>query len=62
MNLKLSVGILVVLLMVIFVSQNMEVVSVDFLVWSMEASRILIYLSIFLIGTLVGWIGKSLRP
>ena len=61
MNFKLLIGILAVALMGIFVFQNMEVVSVTFLVWSIEASRVLVYLSIFLIGVLVGWLGRSLR-
>lgn len=61
MNLKLIIGIAALVLMGIFVIQNMEVVSVSFLVWSIEASRVIIYLAIFLIGALVGWLGKSLR-
>ena len=61
MNFKMTIAIIFVILLGIFVLQNMEVVQVDFLVWSLEASRIIIYLTVFLIGALVGWIGKSLR-
>jgi len=61
MQFKLVIGIIALLLMGIFVFQNMEVVSVSFLVWSLEASRIIIYLAIFLIGALIGWLGKSLH-
>lgn len=49
------------MIMGIFVFQNMEVVEVNFLLWSVEASRVIIFLVIFLIGALVGWLGKSLR-
>ena len=49
------------MIMGIFVFQNMEVVEVNFLIWSVEASRVIIFLVIFLIGALVGWLGKSLR-
>lgn len=61
MNVKMIVAIIFTFLMAIFVLQNMEVVQVDFLIWSLEASRVIIYLTVFLIGVLVGWVGKSLR-
>jgi len=53
-------GTTALILMGIFVIQNMEVVSVDFLIWSLQASRVIIYLTIFLIGAVVGWLWKSL--
>ncbi len=55
------IAILFLTLTGIFVLQNMEVVRVDFLIWSLEASRVIIYLTIFLIGAFVGWLGRSLR-
>lgn len=61
MNFKMIIAIISLVLMGILVLQNMEVVRVDFLLWSLEASRVIIYLTIFLIGALVGWLGKSLR-
>lgn len=61
MNFKMTIAIIFLVLMGIFVLQNMEVVQVDFLLWSLEASRIIIYLTVFLIGASVGWLGKSLR-
>jgi uncharacterized integral membrane protein len=61
MHFKISIAAGVLLLMGIFVLQNMEVVQVDFLIWSLEASRVIIYLTVFLIGALVGWLGKSMR-
>jgi len=48
-------------LVVVFVIQNMEVVQVAFLIWRIEASRVIIYLTIFLIGVLCGWLGRSFR-
>ena len=61
MNFKLIIVLLALLLMAVFVFQNMEMVSVNFLIWSVTASRVLIYLVIFLIGVLIGWVGKSMR-
>ena len=55
MNWKMILGTTALILMGIFVIQNMEVVSVDFLIWSLQASRVIIYLTIFLIGAVVGW-------
>jgi uncharacterized integral membrane protein len=55
------IGIIALALMGVFVIQNIEVVSVDFLFWSVEASRAIIYLVILLIGVFIGWLGKSLR-
>ena len=60
MNWKMILGTTALILMSIFVIQNMEVVSVDFLIWSLQASRVIIYLTIFLIGAVVGWLWKSL--
>ena len=61
MNFKLFMAMVFIALTGIFVFQNMEVVRVDFLIWSLEASRVIIYLSVFLIGAFVGWLGKSLH-
>lgn len=60
MNWKMILGTTALILMGIFAIQNMEVVSVDFLIWSLQASRVIIYLTIFLIGAVVGWLWKSL--
>jgi len=60
MNWKMILGTTALILMGIFVIQNMQVVSVDFLIWSLQASRVIIYLTIFLIGAVVGWLWKSL--
>ncbi len=61
MNLKMTGALFALALVAIFVLQNMEVVSVEFLIWRVQASRVIIYLSIFLIGLLVGWLTRSLK-
>ncbi|MFN3163090.1 MAG: lipopolysaccharide assembly protein LapA domain-containing protein [Pseudohongiellaceae bacterium] len=61
MNLKMTGALFALALVAIFVLQNMEIVSVEFLIWQIQASRVIIYLSIFLIGLLVGWLTRSLR-
>lgn len=61
MSFKLFISAVALLLMGIFVFQNMEIVQVNFLIWSLEASRVIIYLTIFLVGATTGWVGKSMR-
>lgn len=61
MNFKVFMVIVFTVFTGIFVFQNMDVVRVDFLIWSIEASRVIIYLTVFLVGIFVGWLGKSLR-
>ena len=61
MNLKLTILVIALVCMGIFVFQNITVVQVRFLFWRLEASRSIIYLSLFLIGVLAGWIGRSMK-
>ena len=61
MNWKYIVLTIAILCMVVFVVQNMTVVQVRFLFWQLEASRVVIYISLFLGGFFVGWLGHSLR-
>ena len=61
MNLKLIILVIALVCIGIFVFQNITVVQVQFLFWRLEASRSIIYLSLFLIGVVAGWIGKSMR-
>ena len=61
MNLKLTILVIALVCMGIFVFQNVTVVQVQFLFWRLEASRSIIYLALFLIGVVAGWIGRSMR-
>ena len=61
MTWKMFGAIAALALVIIFVLQNTDVVSVAFLIWQIQASRVIIYLSIFLIGALVGWLARSLH-
>ena len=61
MSLKVAATIILMVFMGFFLLQNTEVVEIDFLFWSIQASRVLVYLGIFLTGVLVGWLGNSLH-
>lgn len=59
--LRLPLITLLLLLMTLFIIQNIRVVEVHFLFWTVQASRAVIYLSIFAIGALSGWLGNTLH-
>ena len=40
---------------VIFAAQNLQVVEVDFLFWSLKLSKFLIILGAYVLGMLTGW-------
>ncbi|AKA35339.1 MAG: DUF1049 domain-containing protein [Muricauda sp.] len=54
MGTKHWIALLIAIIIVIFSLQNAEVTSVRFLIWKVDASRILIILGSFVLGVLVG--------
>lgn len=59
MRVKLVVSALLAFLVVVFVSQNNEVVQVTFLAWSVEMSLLLMIFVIFGAGIIIGWLLNS---
>lgn len=60
----IKAGITVILLaaVIAFVVQNHErVVGVEFLIWTWEASRAVVLLTVFVAGAIVGWLGRAMR-
>ena len=55
-NVKLVVSLILVGLVVIFVAQNVEVVSVAFLGWSFQTHRAFLIFGVLAIGIGAGWI------
>ena len=55
MSFRLILTILFIGLVVIFVVQNVAIVEIKFLLWSIEMSRALLYFIIFILGLLSGW-------
>ncbi len=60
MKIKLSLGFAVVLLIIIFTLQNIEVVSIRFLFWELSVSRVLLIFIIFSSGLFGGYLLRSL--
>jgi len=57
----LIVGIILGLFSLIFIVQNLESVSYDFLVWTLTAPRFLVFLIILITGLILGWSLKAFR-
>ena len=55
MSLKLYTGLSLLILVVIFTLQNVEVVQINFLVWEFSMSRSLMIFMVLSIGVLIGW-------
>ncbi len=55
MSLKLYTGLALMILVVIFTLQNVEVVQVNFLIWDFSISRALMIFLVLSIGILIGW-------
>lgn len=55
MNNKLILILILVGLVVLFIIQNVAVVEIQFLFWSMQISRSLLIFFVLAIGILVGW-------
>lgn len=59
MSYRLIITIIGIGLVLIFVIQNVTVVEIKFLLWSIEMSRSLLYFIILAIGILCGWFLKG---
>ena len=55
MSFRLILTIIFVGLVVVFVVQNVSIVEIKFLLWSIEISRALLYFIIFILGLVSGW-------
>ncbi len=59
MSLRFLFVLLAVGTVVVFVIQNIAVVEVQFLFWSISITRSLLLLIVFWVGILLGWLLKS---
>ena len=56
MNFKIGLVAVLALFALIFVAQNIDVVTVSFLFWEMSMSRAVLLLFPLLIGIIIGWL------
>lgn len=59
MKVKLVVSAILAFWVVIFVSQNTEIVQVTFMAWSVEISLLLLIFIVFGFGIMIGWLLNS---
>jgi uncharacterized integral membrane protein len=59
MNFKITLVVILVCLALIFVAQNIQVVTVSFLFWEMSMSRAVLIFFTLLIGFIIGWFLNS---
>jgi uncharacterized integral membrane protein len=57
---KFIIGIILGAVVVLFIAQNLEVVEITFIAWTLSVSRAIVVLFIFLFGLIIGWLAKSL--
>jgi uncharacterized integral membrane protein len=55
MDLKLIIILVLAGLVVLFIIQNVAVVEIQFLLWSMQMSRSLLMFLLITIGMIIGW-------
>ena len=55
MNFKITLVVILACLALIFVAQNIEVVTVRFLFWEISMSRAILLFFSLLIGFIIGW-------
>ena len=54
-HIKLTIGLVLVVLLLIFIVQNAVVVELHFLFWTLSMSRSLMILFVLFIGLVAGW-------
>ena len=59
MNFKISLVVILVCLALIFVAQNIDIVTVSFLFWEISMSRAILLFFSLLIGFIIGWFLNS---
>jgi len=60
MNIKFYVTISFFLLFIVFIAQNMEVVEVSFLFWSISVTRAILLILTLILGLVIGWVLHSI--
>jgi lipopolysaccharide assembly protein A len=59
MNFKMGLVAILAILALIFVAQNIEIVTVRFLLWELSMSRAVLLFFSLLIGFIIGWLFHS---
>jgi uncharacterized integral membrane protein len=58
---KFIIGIIIGILVIVFMVQNVEVVDITFLAWTMHLPRAIMILIVFVLGIGVGYVAHGIR-
>ena len=58
---KFIIGIIIGILVIVFMVQNVEVVDISFLAWSMHLPRAIMILIVFVLGIGAGYVARGVR-
>ncbi len=58
---KFIIGIIIGILVIVFMVQNVEVVDISFLAWTMHLPRAIMIMIVFVLGIGVGYIARGVR-
>ena len=58
-NYRFILALSLICLCIVFIVQNIAVVQITFLFWTLEISRVVLLLLVLLIGLIAGWIFKG---
>jgi putative membrane protein len=58
---KFIIGIIIGILVIIFMVQNVEVVDIQFLPWTIHLPRAIMILIVFVLGVGVGYVARGIR-
>jgi uncharacterized integral membrane protein len=58
---KFVIGIIIGILVIIFMVQNVEVVEIAFLPWTISIPRAIMILIVFVLGIGVGYVARGIR-
>ena len=60
MSWKWFLLLMLLVLLVIFTTQNYELVKIQFLFWSFKTSRAIVIFATLFIGIIIGWVGSAM--
>ncbi len=58
---KFVIGIIIGILVIVFMVQNVEVIDITFLAWTMHLPRAIMILIVFVLGICVGYVARGVR-
>jgi putative membrane protein len=58
---KFIIGVIIGIIVIIFMVQNVEVVDISFIAWTIHLPRAIVILIVFVLGIGVGYVARGVR-